>query len=344
MANYWAGCSREVLIISLADGSRHPFYELDHRIKILNLSLTRYSKNRFFGFLHNIQRIVKIRKTFQEITPDIIISFIDQTNILTLFASRGLGFPVIVTEHTNTHKNPIGRFWKVLQWITYHWADKIIVLHSYFRSYFPQRIQSRIEVIPNPVVINDIINFSDLEIPKPFLLSMGRFSHEKGYDLLINAFFKLKEKYSDWSLVLAGDGPLRNMMEWLVHDLKLEKKVFLPGLIKDPYSFMKQAELFVLPSRLEGFPMALCEAMACGLPVISTEYHPGVREIIKDGENGVLIPPEDLDSLVTALDHLMGDKNERKRLAAQPESISSKFGLDKVMDSWDNLLQRILTP
>jgi GalNAc-alpha-(1->4)-GalNAc-alpha-(1->3)-diNAcBac-PP-undecaprenol alpha-1,4-N-acetyl-D-galactosaminyltransferase len=223
---------------------------------------------------------------------------------------------------------------------TYPRADQTVVLNQKAKSYFPARIQEQTTIIPNPVLLEGDENGDDEPFSGSVIVAMGRLTEEKRIEDLLRAFALLKDQNPEWNLKIMGDGPLRSELEFMRDSLGLQQRVDFLGVVKDPYSVLRRADLFVLPSRFEGFPLALCEAMACGLPVISTEYHDGVRDIIDDGVNGVLVPVGEIKTMSLAMNRLMGDENERKRLGAKAVDILHQFGLEKIMGTWEGLIER----
>ena len=341
MANYWAQKGWEVTLLTFDDGSTPPFYDLDARIHLIPLGIYQSSSNPLAAIGNNLKRIAVLRRAVRDSEPDMVISFTSFVNILVLFATRGLGVPVVASERNDPLTSPIRSVWAWLRRWTYTFEAQIIVQTDRAKECFSPAFQAKTTVIPNPITP---LQFSgttspELTLDKPSIIAMGRFYPQKGFDLLLRAFAELKDQYPDWTVTILGDGPLRPNLEALRDALRLEDRVHLPGRVKHPHRVLMQADLFVLSSRSEGWPMALAEAMSCGLPVIATDCRCGPREMIQDGVDGVLVPPEDVEGLATAMDQLMSDESERKRLASCAVEINERYRLDKVMGMWDRLLK-----
>jgi glycosyltransferase involved in cell wall biosynthesis len=197
-----------------------------------------------------------------------------------------------------------------------------------------------IHVIPNPVKpgLNGSKYPSSCRGSGRSVVAMGRLTRQKRFDLLLRAFHQCAKKHDGWSLIILGEGEERRSLEALTSELGLRGRVSLSGLVQEPTQILKGAELFVMSSQYEGFPNALLEAMACGVAVISTDCASGPREIIRDGVNGVLVPPNDVEALASAMDRLMSNQAERQRLGANAREVTERFSIGKIMNMWDELL------
>lgn len=168
------------------------------------------------------------------------------------------------------------------------------------------------------------------------IVAIGRLNRHKGFDLLVGAFGKISEDFPEWNLIIAGEGPERDVLERQIDDLSLQQRVQLCGFIKQPIEIMQSASIVVLPSRFEGFPNALLKAMACGCPAIAT--HEAGDMLIKDGVNGLLIPADDVDALSKALKRLIENPQFRKNLGEKAIGVRETFSEERVMRLWDNVL------
>jgi GalNAc-alpha-(1->4)-GalNAc-alpha-(1->3)-diNAcBac-PP-undecaprenol alpha-1,4-N-acetyl-D-galactosaminyltransferase len=344
MANYWAHEGRQITLLTFDDGSTPPFYKLDPRIKHQPLGLARDSSNTLVAVRNNLRRVRRLRSAIRRSRPQCVISLMDQVNVLTLLATRGIPVPVIVMEQNNPALYPIGRPWALLRNRLYPKADRVVVLTERMIHCFPPQIRARWCVIPNPVSLPAARDDSPAEklLERPALLAVGRLTEQKGFDLLLDAFAQLGERHADWTLTILGDGPLRRELECQRQRLNLTGRVRFLGRVPNPSDFMRQADVFVLSSRYEGFPMALCEAMSCGVAVVAADCLTGPREIIRDGVDGLLVPTGDAAALASALSRLMSDEGLRSLLGNRARAITERFDVKKVMGMWEELLGLVI--
>ncbi|MCA1906305.1 MAG: glycosyltransferase, partial [Desulfarculus sp.] len=176
----------------------------------------------------------------------------------------------------------------------------------------------------------------------PTVVAMGRLDPGKNFGLLIRAFALARAKQPAWRLAILGEGPERPRLEALAGELGLGPWVHLPGRVEDPLTHLRRAEIFALSSEYEGFPMSLLEAMSCGLAVVATDCGTGVREIIRPGVDGLIVPRGQLEPLAQALEGLMADPARRTALAQAAPQVCGRFGLERVLGLWDQLFGQVL--
>lgn len=339
LINYWVDAGEQVTLVTL-DSVEKDFYQIDARVKRIPLGLTRESKNwqEFIG--NNLRRVQSLRALFRNSEFDVVVSFLDKTNVLVLLATLGLGVPVIVSEHTDPRKYPVGRITSGLRRVLYPSARAVVVLTAGTSQWAQQIVRKEsIYVIPNPIGKQFLVNHgSNASSAHHTVVAMGRMGPEKGFDRLLTAFAKCAEGHPKWTLRIIGEGAERGHLQALAVDLKLESRIKLDTVTKEPEKVLRDSDLFVLSSHYEGFPMVLLEAMACGLPVISFDCLSGPREMIRDGIDGVLVPPDDVEALAKAMDRLMSAPQERKRLSSRASEVRERFGLPRVMAMWSEVL------
>jgi len=345
MANHWAKRGWIVSLLTLDNGHQPPFYELHPRVAYHPLGIAGTSKNAWQRMLNNLRRIWALRTAIRASSPQVVISFLSELNVLTLLATAALGIPVIVREAIDPHEHSIGKAWESLRRLTYPRAARVVVLGERSLTYFSPAVRNRARTIPNPATapegsaLNSVI-WGNGQSKK--VIAMGRLEPQKGFDMLLRAFAGIASRYPEWSLEIWGEGSLRAELESLTRKLEIADRVRLPGTTKKPFEKLRQAELFVLSSRYEGFPNVLCEAMACGVAVISFNCPSGPSEIIRDGVDGALATPGDVNALAATMSRLMADPHERRRLARRAPEVLDRFGVQKVMAMWENVIREAL--
>ncbi|HEY2115420.1 MAG TPA: glycosyltransferase family 4 protein [Candidatus Angelobacter sp.] len=345
LASAWAKRGTEVTLITF-DDSEGVAYSLDPAIILKSLGVPNSAAGSFFRALGcNGQRIRRLRRVVRQSRPDAVISFLDFPNIITLLATRGLGIPVIVSERANPEYVELKPVWKILRRLLYPLSAALVCQTSAMITLLQRNIQVQGYAIPNPVVLP--ASFSS-GTPRPAkaesrtVIAMGRLVPQKGFDMLLEAFSRVAGKHPEWSLNVLGKGPLKAQLEAQAESLGLKTRVNFAGAVSDPIPVLRDADLFVFPSRFEGFGNALAEAMACGLPVISFDCPAGPSDMILDGVNGVLVPPEDVSAFADAMDDLMSQPAERARLGGRASEVLERFSLDRILGMWDEVIDHAL--
>lgn len=335
LATEWIRAGRAVTILTMDSPDQPHFFDLPPEVEVRHLSLTAESRGWLEATVRNVGRITLMRREILSVRPETVISFIDVLNVTVVFACVGTGIPVVAGERTSPAHAPIGRLWRFLRNVAYRVADRVVVQSEGAYRYFERQLGARLALIPNPV---PSALSADTPAAGTRVIAIGRFAAEKGFDVLIRSFAAVAAAFPEWSLTIYGDGPLRRVLEQLVIECGMEGRVFLPGVTKNSSESLAQADIFVLSSHFEGFPNALCEAMAVGVPCIATDCPDGPRDIVRSGIDGILVPPGDLGAMSQALIALMGSPDERRRLGRNARESIGRFSIERVMGEWDRLL------
>jgi glycosyltransferase involved in cell wall biosynthesis len=344
LANGWAQKGWDVVILTTDSDQAIPFYPLMDSIELRQLNLLKESHSFFSALNNNIIRVRTLRSAIKEVRPDVLISFLDTTNSLTIMATRGLGIPVIISERTDPSRRSLGPVWGAIRDFTYPLAELVVFQSQAVLDWFPSRVRARGIVIPNPVPpppppppsMDPPTSGSVLRI-----VSMGRLAPVKGFDVLIKAFKMASDRVPHWHLVIWGEGPDRHSLERMVDKLGMAEQISFPGITDRPYDILRNADIFVLSSHAEGFPNALAEAMACGLPVISTRFGGAVDDIITNGVDGIVVPPGNPEELADSMVHMMANPTERARLGEQALRIVERFSMERVLGMWEEAVEKV---
>lgn len=346
LAESFMKAGHQVYLMTIA-GKEKDFYKIPDGVQRIALKIEKDSPTLIHALWNNLYRIRVLRQTIKTLQPDAVISYMYPTNILTLISLIKTKYPVIFTEHIDPRIKSDRVWWQRLRRITYPKAAKVVSVSEGVDAYFDWLPKIKRTVIYNPLQpIKDepgATNFPVGADPnKKWVIAMGRLTYQKNFELLISAFHKIADKHSDWQLIIFGEGELRSQLETLRENLGLTNQVLLPGITSNPISILKSSHLFVLSSRFEGLPTVLFEALACSLPVISTDCPSGPREIIRDGIDGILVPSEDVSALAKTMDRLMSDQEERKRLAVRAIEGIERCSSEKIVKDWEMILQEVV--
>ncbi len=334
LANHWDSKNHGVTLITF--GNDPPFYLLSSSIKLVQLNqLLSDSVNFLKRYTSIIKRVRCLRKAILKSKPDVVVSFVDIMNLTTLVACIGTKIPVIVSERIDPNFHAIPRLYKFLREIICPCAKKVVVQTKIAAAYFKNL--KNVVIIPNVVKKKECIvrNFSS---PVKNIISIGRLCRQKDFETLINAFAKIYLLYPEITLIIYGEGEERSNLEHLIQSLNLEACVRLPGAITEIDRVLNDADLFVFPSLYEGFPNALCEAMAAGLPVIASNCSGNV-DIVQNGVNGRLFPVGDVKILSKLMNELIFNCEQRRHLSENAMKLSNIYSEEKIYALWDEIVK-----
>ena len=339
LANHFSDkrCSVTMICLNTAQVK----YQINKQIKFVNLVERKDSQNFLNRIRYAYLTFYRLLSLLKKEKPDCTICFMTSANVWAGLCCIILGLPYLVSERTALNST-IQQYNKLLQWFIFHIyrKSKAIVLPAFgmFKGF--KRIKqfeklNNFETIHNP--INQFVKPNkDTVNDKAFILSVGRLSHEKGFDLLIDAYSHLHAP--DVDLLISGEGPERQNLEKQITDLNLTGKVKLIGFKSNLQDYYAQAEVFVLSSRNEGYPNVLVEAMGMGCACVAMDCEFGPSEIIEHGINGLLVAKEDIVGLSLSIDKILNNRNLRSKFSAKAKSINRTNSIELISANWEQLI------
>lgn len=349
LANNFAERGYEVEMIALTSISPD-YYTLDPKVKFIHAD--KVSKGGLLGELWWFRKHIKKEQ------PEVVIAFMEAVYEFVLLALLGTKIPVISSERLD----PALISWprKVLRWLLLPTATAHVVQTQQIKQYYNQRIQKKTHIIYNPVnekvfqVKVDRLKVKEGEEVKDDrlmvkgeerlnrIISVGRLYPQKNQKMMIEAFAKIAPKFPEWSLVIYGEGHQRKALEKMIQDprLKIQDKVLLPGRCETVIEEVAKSKVFCLSSDYEGMSNAMIEALCVGTPVISTKVS-GTDELIRDGENGLLVDIGDTEGLTQAFEKLLSNQELRAQIGKEGQKLATKFKTDTIVDQWENLVHRL---
>ena len=327
LANHFSRAGYEVhLVTSFPVDGEYPVDEDVHRY---TLEAQELNQSRL---MRNISRIAKLRKLCKKIKPHVLISFMQEPNFRAILATAGLPVKTVVSVRNDPNREYGGTLGRFVGKYIMPLADGCVFQTAQAQAWFPQKLQKRSAIILNEV--NESF-FKTERTGAKHVVSLGRLSAQKNYAMLIRAFGRIAGKHPDQDLLIYGKGDHAEMLEQMIGELGLQERVKLMGVTTKVHDVHSKAGVFVLSSDYEGMPNALMEAMAVGVPSISTDCPCGGPEmLIRDGENGLLVPVGDEEAMAAALDKLLSDPHLAQKMGEQARADAQRYTPEKIFKKW----------
>jgi glycosyltransferase involved in cell wall biosynthesis len=323
LANYFVTRGHEIIFISCLSGDK--FYSLHENVRLVepNFKNTGGIQKIFFY----IKLLFFLRSEIKKASPDVVLSFGDWFNPIVLFSLLGLKYPVYISDRTSPDYkfNIITSLGKKL---LYPKSAGFIAQTKRAADFKTNQFKGKLNI---KIIPNAIKKIETFEIQKQkWIVCVARLSWEKGPDRLLQAFSFIENK-NDWKLIFAGSGPMCKILEETTDKLNLKNDVVFLGQVKDVDKLLSESSIFVLPSHLEGFPNALCEAMCIGLPSICFDSIP-YESIIDDNVNGFVVKNNDIKALAEKMEYLMKNPSAYIAISENAKKLNDTLAQDKIGD------------
>lgn len=293
------------------------------------ISVNQIGERTHGSLLGRLQRIFTLRKYFKQNKDTVYVSMPTDTNMFAIIASLFLPVQLIISERNDP--NQYGH--KALRDFLYHFAKKMVFQTDDAAGCYSKRLQKAGRVIPNPICEENIESYLG-ERSKRFVV-VGRLEPQKNHKMLLEAYKIVAEEYKDYDLYLYGKGGLEQELKGLATNLGLADRVHFEGFCSDIQNRIMDATAYVLSSNYEGISNSLLEAMAMGLPVISTDCPiGGSRMLIEHGKNGLLVPVGDKQALADAMCCIVENPGQAKRMSNEAQKVKDRFSIQRITEEW----------
>lgn len=301
---------------------------IDYEIHIL--------KNPPVGLKGKVQAYINLKRELLHYVSNCLIIFSLGLAEIGVWVAKQVGVPVLLSERVDPRYLPASMLHRFFKKLVFRKCDGIVFQTEEIQNYFSCSIKKKGIVIPNPL-LDDNLPVANIDNPRKEIVAVGRLSIEKNFEMLIKAFSE--SNLSDYKLRIYGEGPLRQDLQELIEQLRVENRVILEGQVERIVDRIQGADIFVLPSNHEGMPNVLLEAMAMGLACISTDFPSGgAKSLINSGINGLLIPINDKEALKNAISILVGNQKFKSNLKRNALNIRITNSKERVFPKWESFV------
>lgn len=282
-----------------------------------------------------------LRNIWKEYKPDTILSFVGKNNMMAIMTSLGLPCKVAVSVRAEPTVEYETKLFQVIAKVLFHLADGVAMQTKQACNFLPTLVRKKAKVLSNPLN-PQFIRERYVGPREDIIVAVGRLIEIKNQKMLIHAFAKIADEFPNMRLIIYGEGEDRLQLEQLVQEKALQDRIELPGSVSDVSEKIGKARIFALTSNAEGMPNSLMEAMALGLPVVSTDCPcGGAATLIQHGVNGLLVPVGDAYALADAFRKILNDRDLEQSLGEQAYQITSELHPDKVNQQWEQFLANL---
>lgn len=334
LANGLSEAGYDIVLASILCGDK-PFFPLNEEIEVVSL---------FNTTGHTLYRtpsiVYKIRKLLKQERIDTLIVVETMSILFTLPATLGLSVNHICWEHFNFNNDLGKKGRRIARQIAARYCDSVVTLTERDKDYWLQGTQHKSQIIaianPCPFPVQEYFKEENTKI----VLAVGRLTHIKGFDMLLEAWIQVNEVMPEWVLKIVGEGEDRAKLTDFIKKNKLTHSVELVGNTDDVSQYYKEAEIFCLSSRFEGFPMVLLETLAFGIPVVSFDCDTGPAEVLED-TGSVLVPQDDITKFALSLVELMNDSERRKSISERSKEKADIYQPEHIIKQWIDLIENL---
>ena len=325
----------EISFVSLIEKKNKAFFPLDERIPRWTLYDRQVSGiTHFFGYVYRLKKILK------ENDIDILVDIDGIIDVYSVLAKRHTKTKAISWEHFNLYHHPSQKLRSRVRKFSVKRVDAIVTLTEQDKGYYEEVFNPKCPVVAicNPVSHTGIDNTYDEESKK--IISIGRLTHQKGFDRLVDIADTVLKKHSDWEWFVYGEGEDRETLIQSIQEKKINNLHIMGNVDNIDYRY-KESAMFVMTSRYEGLPMTLLEAKYYRLPIVSYDIKTGPRECIIDGMNGYLVEDGNQEQIVDRINELIEDKEKRKEFSNHALDETDKFNLSHIISQWKELFEEL---
>lgn len=330
--------------------------ERGHKVSIINLHLTGaqtnqkldenvriYDYNEKANGIKRFKTVSYIKEIAKKEKADVIIGFTLFPNLYSVFASKSLKIPSIISERGDPYITLNGGILSKVFVKIINRSSGGVFQTGGAKNFYGKGLQKRGMVIPNPIFIKGKIPEVKQSEREKTVVSVSRIDNlQKRYDVMIDAFAMFNKKHPEYTLKLYGDGSDISKVEQWIKEKNITDNVKFMGLTKQPMQDIAKDGMFLITSDFEGISNSLLEAMAVGLPCVSTDHSPGgARLLIKDYENGLLVPIRDAQKLADAMCEFAENKELAEKCGTNAKDVVNRFEPSKIIDMWEEYIEKI---